>query len=79
MPVTHNLAQRPAAERDAAQARLLACRLRHNLKGMALTDWKKDTRAKLDKMAEPMRGMVAAELNRMGAQNNKTTSGVTHD
>ncbi|MBX9754798.1 MAG: hypothetical protein K2X80_08595 [Pseudomonadaceae bacterium] len=68
MPVSHNLALKPAAEREAAQARLLACRLRHNLKGMALADWRKDTRQKLDKMAEPMRGMVAAELNRMAAK-----------
>ena len=67
-PMSHNLAVKPAAEREAAQARLLACRLRHNLKGMALADWRKDTRAKLDKMAESMRGLVAAELNRMGGK-----------
>lgn len=79
MPVSHNLALRPAEARQLEEAHKLACNLRHGLRGMKLADWRADTRTRLAKMAEPMRGLVAAELNRIGAQNNKATSGVTHD
>lgn len=66
--MSNNLALKPAAEREAAQASLLAYRLLRNLKGQKLADWHKDTRAKLGAMAEPMRGLVAAELNRIGVK-----------
>jgi hypothetical protein len=63
MQVSHNLALLPISERQAIEAHKIASHLRHGMKGVKLADWRKDTRERLAKMSEPMRGLVAANLN----------------